>query len=96
MANNVIPFPRLPTPSNEIDSQYITDLVRALEVIVNQLRNPQLNFPSVPSSGIGNIFSIGDLYIGDGGFLKLLEPNQALTGSVLATASVGTVTVSIS
>ena len=30
--------PRLPTPSGEIDSNYITDLVRALEVFIDQER----------------------------------------------------------
>tara|TARA_R100000935_G_C2726742_1_gene120259 strand:+ start:180 stop:470 length:291 start_codon:yes stop_codon:yes gene_type:complete len=96
MSNNIVPFPRLPTPSNEVSVTYLIDLVRSLEVIINQLQNPQLNFPSVPSSGTGNIFNIGDIYVGDGGFLKILEPSQALTGSVFATGSVGTVTISIS
>ena len=96
MANNVIPFPRLPTPPDEISVSYLSDLVRSLEVIINQLQNPQLNFQSIPNSGTGNSFNIGDIYVGDGGFLKILESNQALTGNVTATASVGTVTVSVS
>jgi|TARA_B110000211_G_C14007369_1_gene521471 hypothetical protein len=96
MSNNIVPFPRLPTPSSEVSVTYLIDLVRSLEVIINQLQNPQLNFPSIPSSGTGNIFSIGDIYIADGGFLRILEPNQALTGSLLATISVGAVTVSVS
>ena len=96
MANNIVPFPRLPSPPEEISVSYLSDLVRSLEVIINQLQNPQLNFQSIPSSGTGNFFNVGDIYIGDGGFLRILEPNQALTGSLLATASVGTVTVSVS
>ena len=96
MANNVIPFPRLPTPPDEISVSYLSDLVRSLEVIINQLQNPQLNFQSIPNSGTGNSFNIGDIYVGDGGFLRILESNQALTGSLSATASVGTVTVSVS
>ena len=96
MSNNVVPFPRLPTPSNEVSVTYLIDLVRSLEVIINQLQSPQLNFPSIPSSGTGNFFNVGDIYIGDGGFLRILEPNQALTGSLLATISVGAVTVSVS
>ena len=71
-------------------------LDQMVEVIINQLQNPQLNFPSIPSSGTGNTFSVGDIYIGDGRFLKILEPGQALSGSVSATGSVGTVTVSVS
>ena len=77
MSNNIVPFPRLPTPSNEVSVSYLVDLVRSLEVIINQLQNPQLNFPSIPSSGTGNTFSIGDIYIGDGGFLRILDPGQA-------------------
>ena len=96
MSNNIVPFPRLPTPSNEVSVSYLVDLVRSLEVIINQLQNPQLNFPSIPNSGTGNTFSVGDIYIGDGRFLKILEPGQALSGSVSATGSVGTVTVSVS
>ena len=96
MSNNIVPFPRLPTPSDEVSVSYLVDLVRSLEIIINQLQNPQLNFPSIPSSGTGNTFSIGDIYIGDGGFLRILEPGQSLSGSVSATGSVGTVTVSVS
>tara|TARA_R110000796_G_scaffold102425_2_gene211454 strand:- start:2857 stop:3147 length:291 start_codon:yes stop_codon:yes gene_type:complete len=96
MANNTVPFPRLPSPPSEINTIYLNDLVRSLEVIINQLQNPQLNFPSIPSSGTGNFFNVGDIYVGDGGFLKILESGQALSGSVSATSSVGTVTVSVS
>jgi len=96
MSNNTVPFPRLPTPSYDADAFYLIDLVRSLEIIINQLQNPQLNFPSIPSSGTGNTFSVGDIYIGDGGFLKVLELGQILSGSVSATGSVGTVTVSVS
>jgi hypothetical protein len=96
MSTNIVPFPRLPSPPNEVSVSYLIDLVKSLEIVINQLQNPQLNFQSIPSSGSGNSFNIGDIYIVDGGFLKILEPNQALTGTVLATASVGTVTVSIS
>jgi hypothetical protein len=96
MANNIVPFPRLPSPPEEISVSYLSDLVRSLEVIINQLQNPQLNFQSIPSSGTGNFFDVGDIYIADGGFLRILEPNQALTGSLLATISVGAVTVSVS
>ena len=42
MATNVTPFPRLPTPGQQVDTKYITDLVRALEVFLKQAQNPQL------------------------------------------------------
>jgi len=96
MGTNKVPFPSLPSPPSEISVRYLNDLVRSLDVIINQLQSPQLNFQSIPNSGTGNFFDVGDIYIGDGGFLKILEPSQALTGSFSATSSVGTVTVSVS
>ena len=36
MATNVTPFPRLPSPPQEVDARYLSDLVRALEVFINQ------------------------------------------------------------
>jgi len=96
MANNVTPFPRLPTPPQEIDTVYITDLVRALENLITQLQNPQLNFQQIPSSGISNTFLQGDMFISDNGFVKITQGGDVFSGSVSATGSIGTVTVSIS
>jgi len=96
MASNVTPFPRLPSPPQQIDPRYINDLVRTLEVVLTQLQNPQLNFQQVPSMGISNTFLQGDLYIADGGFLKLAAQTDIFSGSVSATTSVGTVTVAVS
>ena len=59
MANNVAPFPRLPTPPQQIDTAYLTDLVRTLENMIQQLQNPQVNFQQIPSSGSSNVFLLG-------------------------------------
>ena len=96
MAGNVSPFPRLPTPQQEVDVDYLVDLVRALEVVINQLRNPQLNFPEIPSSGVNNTLAVGDIYISDGGFLKVIQASETFSGSVVGTGSLGTVLVSTS
>ena len=96
MASNVTPFPRLPTPQQEVDVDYLIDLVRALEVVINQLQNPQLNFPEIPSSGVNNTLVVGDMYIADGGFLKIIQASEIFSGSVVGTGSVGTVSVSTS
>ena len=61
MATNVTPFPRLPTPGQQIDTQYITDLVRALEIFLKQAQNPQLNFPEVPTDANSNLLQQGDI-----------------------------------
>ncbi len=96
MASNVTPFPRLPTPPREIDVNYLIDLVRALEVVINQLQNPQLNFPEIPSSGVNNTLNQGDMYIADGGFLKIIGKTEIFSGSVEGTGSIGTVTIAVS
>ena len=96
MATNVTPFPRLPTPGQQIDTQYMTDLVRALEIFLKQAQNPQLNFPEVPTDANSNLFQQGDIYIADGGFLKIVGKTDILSGSVAATTSLGTVTVAVS
>ena len=75
---------------------YLVDLVRALEVVINQLQNPQLNFPEIPSSGVNNTLAVGDIYISDGGFLKVIQASEAFSGSVVGTGSLGTVLVSTS
>ena len=96
MATNVTPFPRLPTPGKLIDEKYITDLIRALEIFLRQMQNPQLNFQEVPTSGNNNLLEQGDIYIADGGFLKVVGKTEIFSGSFEATVSVGSVTVSIS
>ena len=96
MATNVTPFPRLPTPPKEVNEQYITDLVRALEIFLRQMQNPQLNFQEVPTDGNNNLLQQGDIYIADGGFLKVVGKTEIFSGTFSATGSVGTVTVSTS
>jgi len=96
MATNVTPFPRLPTPPRQIDEKYITDLVRALEIFLRQMQNPQLNFQEVPPDGNLNLLQQGDIYIADGGFLKVVGKTEIFSGSNFATGELGTVSVSVS
>ena len=96
MATNVTPFPRLPSPPQEVDARYLRDLVRALEIFLRQAQNPQLNFQEVPTDGNNNLLEQGDIYIADGGFLKVVGKTEIFSGSLSATGSVGTVTVAIS
>ena len=96
MATNVTPFPRLPSPPQEIDARYLSDLVRALEIFLRQAQNPQLNFQEVPTDGNNNLLQQGDIYIADGGFLKVVGKTEIFSGSLSATGSIGTVTVAVS
>ena len=96
MATNVTPFPRLPTQPRQIDEKYITDLVRALEIFLRQMQNPQLNFQEVPPDGNLNLLQQGDIYIADGGFLKVVGKTEIFSGSNFATGEIGTVSISVS
>jgi hypothetical protein len=40
MAGTIIGFPRLPTPPQDVTVQYLNDLVRALETVIENLQNP--------------------------------------------------------
>ena len=40
MASNEVPPPRLPEPTPEYSASYMQDLVRALEIFIEQERNP--------------------------------------------------------
>lgn len=104
--------PKLPPPPRDVmyladlvknleaqkqaDISYLTDLVRALEIFIKQMQNPQLNFQEVPESGNLNILQQGDIYISDGGFLKVIGKTEIFSGSVSITGSLGTVTVAVS
>ena len=96
MATNVTPFPRLPTPPQEISTQYVVDLVRALEIFLRQAQNPQLNFQEIKAMGSANVLNVGDMYIADGGFLKTVKADDIFAGSNVGTTALGSVTVAVS
>jgi len=96
MATNVTPFPRLPTPPQEINTQYVVDLVRALEIFLRQAQNPQLNFQGIEEMGSAGVLNAGDLYIVDGGFLKIVQTDDIFANTNVATTALGSVTVAVS
>jgi len=96
MATNVTPFPRLPTPPQEINTQYLVDLVRALEIFLRQAQNPQLNFQEIKEMGFANVLNAGDMYIAGEGFLKIVQTDDIFANTNVATTALGSVTVSIS
>tara|TARA_R100000963_G_C4638293_1_gene102109 strand:+ start:1190 stop:1420 length:231 start_codon:yes stop_codon:yes gene_type:complete len=70
-----LPAPRLPEPPQEIDRRYMMDLVRALEVFINQertageLRGSKLTLTDLPTSSAG--LEVGVLY-NDSGTIKIV------------------------
>jgi hypothetical protein len=91
-------IPRIPTPGDgRIDVVYINQLVAALEDAIDILNaSRQRTFPEINLSdlqGHGANLRDGDVFQ-DGGILKIVRANDAFAASFLATASVGSVTVS--
>ena len=66
--------PRLPSPPEEITRKYVSDLVRALELFINQertageLRGTKITLTDLPTSATG--LEVGALY-NDSGTVKV-------------------------
>ena len=74
--------PVFPSPSDQYDPQYMTDLIRATLVLTN-----------LPTSGAQ--LETGSVY-NDNGTLKIVLPNIGYGSAVTASSSIGTVTVTTS
>jgi len=83
----------LPVAPREYDSNYVNQLARNLDRVIDEQRNPLTNIPNLPSDGAANVLETGDLFQADG-FLRIVRENDIFSGSVSATGAVGTVTVS--
>jgi|TARA_R100000541_G_scaffold50644_1_gene57870 hypothetical protein len=88
--------PILPTAPFEYDSNYINQLARTLNSVIDELRDANVNFQGIGSSGAANVFQNGDMFIADGGFLKIKSTTDIFSGNVNATVSVGVVTIAVS
>ena len=92
--------PILPQPRGEtIDISYITQLVRAIELTlgnlteIGALRGGTLFLTRLPQTG--NQLRAGEVY-DDDGFLKIAQDNIGYGPSLLATATLGSVTITTS
>ena len=69
-----VPPPRLPEPPEQIDRQYVEDLVRSLEIFISQERNPgelratKITLTDLPTSSSG--LEVGALF-NDSGTIKI-------------------------
>ena len=96
MSSRDLVAPRLPTAPREYDIVYMTDLVRALEVFIQQQNNPgegratKLTLTQLPTSDTG--LEAGALYrLGNQVFISLID--IGVPDSLSAAGSVGSVTV---
>lgn len=83
----------LPVAPNIYDQNFVNQLARNLDRVIDEQRNPILNFQEVPSDSVANTLEVGDIFE-ENGFLRIVRQNDIFSGSTSATAAVGTVTVS--
>jgi len=88
--------PILPVAPTQYDQVYINQLARALESLIDEVRDAKINFQGIPGSGAANVLELGDFFVTDGSFIKIIVSEDFHSGSVQATGSVGTVTISVS
>lgn len=84
----------IPIAPSDYDAAYVNQLARTLDNFIDEQRSPIVNFQGIPSDGAANTLELGDVFEADG-FLKIVRRNDIYSGSVSATASVGSVTVEI-
>jgi len=86
----------LPVAPSEYDQNYVNQLARSLESLIDEVRSTSVNIQGIQGSGAVNTFEQGDLYIGDGGFLRVARDDDIFSGSVQGTMGIGTVIISVS
>jgi len=86
----------LPIAPNEYDQVYVNQLARALDRLIDEVRESNINIQGLSGEGEANTLQAGDLFIGANGFVKIVEQNKKFSGSVSGSTGLGSVTVSIS
>ena len=64
--------PILPIAPNEYDPVYVNQLARTLDLLIDEVRDAQINFQGIPSSGSANTLESGDFYIGEAGMNTII------------------------
>jgi len=67
--------PILPAAPQEYDPVYVHQLVRSLENVINELRNPLTAIRDLPSAAEIDSLEVGDLFQ-DNGFVKVVRPED--------------------
>ena len=88
--------PILPIAPDQYDPVYINQLARALETLIDEVRDADVNFQGISEMGSATSLDVGDMYIADAGFLKSVRAGEVFAPSNVATISLGSVTVSVS
>lgn len=99
MSSRRLARPLFPVPPIDYNQQYMAEIVRQFSVFIQQIQNPgdarftELTLTGLQENDVG--LPAGGVYK-QGGFLKIAELYIAAPAGTSASASPGTVTVSIS
>lgn len=99
MSSRQLARPLFPVPPAEYSPQYMAEIVRQFSVFIQQINNPgdaqftEITLTNIQNNDVG--LPAGAVYQ-QGGFLKVAELNTTAPAGTSSTASVGSVTVSIS
>mgnify|MGYP003108456851 FL=1 len=85
--------PILPIAPDQYDQVFVNQLARTLEQLIDEVRSADVNFQGISGSGAANILEAGDFYVGEAGFIRIVEKTEIYSGSVQGTTAVGTVTI---
>jgi hypothetical protein len=88
--------PILPIAPEQYDPVYVNQLARALEFLIDEVRDADVNFQGIEGMGNAATLDVGDMYIGDGGFVRIVQVNEIFANSNVATTALGSVTVVVS
>lgn len=97
MSRNLV-RPFFPVPPQEYNHTYMTEIIRAFSIFLEQNHNPgegrhtALTLTNLQTNDQG--LEVGALFDYNG-YVRLSKLNEAYVGGVSATGSVGTVTVTI-
>jgi hypothetical protein len=85
----------LPSAPIQYDISFFNQLSRAVNYLIDDVKNPLTNVPNIATEAEANSLQVGDVYEADG-VVKIVRQTDIFSGSHLGTTSVGAVTVTIS
>ena len=84
----------LPSAPIQYDISFFNQLSRAVNYLIDDVKSPLTNVPSIATEAEANSLQVGDVYEADG-VVKIVRQSDIFSGSHQATSAIGSVTVTI-
>jgi hypothetical protein len=84
----------LPASPTKYDAGYFNQLSRAINYLIDDVKNPLTNISNIATEAEANSLQVGDVYEADGA-VKIVRQTDIFSGSHQATSAIGSVTVTI-